>query len=539
MISRATFYSIAVGLGMVCGQMGPSTASGQSVFESQPVDVSASTWLWRWSPLQRFGDLGLPAPTAPASPHLLDLPAARVGLAWSGNPALLPDDIDSSWTEVTAARRAASGSYRRPLDPTDATGVTTSLSGWTRLGAAMAVIGRVAIDQESATGTAAILASPWTSSPFVPADTNRPAITRPGITLEGAQGVRLGAWRLGVALGYSALENHSSESTTGLSGRDASAGVAVGVGRALGTMLRAGIYARTLQSSEVLNLVANPAPVRVYALDGYRDVEPVDYVTRIFFRRANRIGQAAGAGLSSRWMGTRWVIDGQLESVRERQIADISLRPPTTTWATHGVSGGARAQRRILDVLATVGARASVQSGNAARDSSIQSFDADASSFELLGDLRYQPHNGRWQFATLITLGRDHQMVHDSAALISTVVTAWAPHAAFEAARRIGRTFDVGAGFGVAQYTPYASIPNPLRRGAAYRSFIAPGIEVAAATARVWTRSLEARWRAGFGAVSIRIAQTTTKPLTQVQLRPLPTGERSGWSVVAAVTPRR
>ncbi|MEW5917641.1 MAG: hypothetical protein AB1762_14645, partial [Gemmatimonadota bacterium] len=166
--------------------------------------LSHSLWRWRWSPLAPIGALGLPASTAAAWPRLLDLPAPAIGLAWSArNPAALADDIHHEYTQVAISARHVHGDYRVPTNPTSASLSVAELGGWRRVTTGSAVVGRVAVErrhQDAGNGAVLIAADP--SSPFIPADTNAPPTSSTRVTLEGAQGVQLGRWRLGMALGY-------------------------------------------------------------------------------------------------------------------------------------------------------------------------------------------------------------------------------------------------------------------------------------------------------------------------------------------------
>ena len=282
-----TECAVIVAAMAACALVAPAGAFAQNA----AADVSDSPRFWRWSPLSPIADLGMPAPHLSELPRLLDLPAPRAGVAGiSANPARLPDEIDSAWTQLVVSTNGVAGSYHRPLDPGSVSSIGTSLAGWRRIGARIAAIGRVAVEQDDlSSGSYSAFAAPYGSSPFVPADTNRPPLGRTIVTLEGAEGIALGDWRLGIAAGYRAQENSSSQSSASQIGRASSSGLALGAVRALASGARVGFYGRGLQSSETVDLIANPAIIRAYPLDGYTSPDPADYIPALgpFLRRAS------------------------------------------------------------------------------------------------------------------------------------------------------------------------------------------------------------------------------------------------------------
>jgi len=262
------------------------------------VENSTPPWLVGWSPLRPFGELSMPMPRVSPLQQLIELPPPRLGLSWTGgNPAGLPDEIDSAWTRLSFASGNISGTYHTPLEADNVKSFGTSLIGWRRIGSRAAAIGRVVVEHETVRGAYGAFATPLASSPFVPADTNRPVLARPMVALEGAEGMTLGSWRLGVSAGYAAAQDNSAHSAAALDGRSTTTGVTAGIARALTSVWRAGAYGRWLEASESVDLSGNPGDVRVYPLDGYVNVESADYnpLTAPFLRRADRNGLYSGA----------------------------------------------------------------------------------------------------------------------------------------------------------------------------------------------------------------------------------------------------
>jgi len=504
-------------------------------------ETSSASWLTGWSPLRPFGDLALPTPRVPQLPQLIELTSPRLGLSWTaGNPAGVPDEIDTAWTRLRVAAGNGSGSYHAPIDPDNVKSVGTSLMGWRRLGSRAAAIGRVAVEHETVGGAYGAFATPLPSSPFVPTDTNRPALSRPVVTLEGAEGIALGSCRGGASAGYRAAENTSGHSPAALDGRSTTTGLSVGIARVLARGWRAGAHGRWLQSSESVDLTANPADVRVYSIDGYVNVDPADYtpLTSAFLRRANRYGSAFGIGLAGDLLGATVTSFAEAQWMNESQIsAVVSEHPPTDRWRTTGFAVGGAAQRSFGGVVATIDAGWRTQRGDGrpAVDSTLQ-FEASASRLWTAAELRYGPSDSSWCGSGSVSIERDQQVANDYLAQAGTDVTAWMPNAAVEVSRRVSRTLSISGAAGLAQYTPYATLPQPQGRGAAYGTLIAPAIEIAAATARSELASVAARFTRRGNAVSIRLWRTSTAPIVaRVPLVPLPLGTRTTWGVTMSI----
>lgn len=509
-------------------------------------DISDSPRLWRWSPLQSIADLGMPLPRLPAMPRLLEWPVLRAGVQGIGvNPAALPDALDSTWAQVVVSSGSVGGTYRRPLDPDKVTARGISLSGWRRIGARTAAIGRVAVERDGlGSGSTSAFVAPYGSSPFVPADTNRPPLDRTIITLEGAEGTSLGGWHVGVAVGHRAQENSSSRSTAAQVGRASSTGVTLGVDHALGSRVRVGVYGRGFQSSESVNLAAAPRTVRVYVLNGFINVPPSDFTVALpsFLRREDRSASALGANVAGTARGASWQAHVERQSLWARQFsAVLNANPPTDRWQTHGYALGASAQRILRGLQATVSADWQAQQGDADRaDTAALRYQADASRMTLTTELRTVPSASRWSFATLLSVGRDAWTANDAAARISADIAAWLPAGSAELARRLNERWSVAVAYGRAQYTPFASVPSPARRGAAYSLLLAPAIEVAAATAHADQAGLTACRSTASGTLSLRLWTSSTSAAQAADVNiPLPRGSRTTWGVSMILGPAR
>ncbi len=507
-------------------------------------DISDSPRLWRWSPLQPIADLGIPGPRLPAVPRLLDWPVLRASVPSIGvNPAALPGAIDSTWAQLVVSSGSVSGSYRRPLDPDAVSARTISLSGWRRIGTRTAAIGRVAVERDGlGSGSTSAFVAPYGSSPFVPADTNRPPLDRTIVTLEGAEGTSLGNWHVGVAVGHRAQESSSSRSTAAQVGRASSTGVTLGVDHALGSRVRVGAYGRGLQSSESVNLAANPQTVRVYVLNGFVTVPPSDFNVALpsFRRREDRSSKAVGANVAGTALGASWQAHVERQSLTARQFSSVlNANPPTDRWHTHGYAIGGAAQRTIRGLQATMSADWQAQQGDADRaDTTALRYQADASRMSFTTKLRTVPSASRWSFAALLSVGRDAWTANDAAARISADIAAWSPGGSAELARRMNDRWSVAVAYGRAQYTPFASVPSPARRGAAYTLLLAPAIGVAAATAHTDQAGITARRSTPSGTMAFRLWTSSTSAAHAADVNiPLPPGSRTTWGVSMSLGP--
>ncbi|MFI5244361.1 MAG: DUF6850 family outer membrane beta-barrel protein [Gemmatimonadales bacterium] len=541
-MSRVTARAVIVAAMTAPALIAPAGVSAQNA----AVDVSDSPRLWRWTPLWPIADLGMPAPRLPELPRLLELPAPRVGVASiGGNPAGLPDEINSAWTQLVVSTNGVGGSYHRPLDPGSVSSIGTSLAGWRRIGARAAAIGRVAVERDDLSGGSySALVAPYGSSPFVPADTNRPTLGRTIVTLEGAEGIALGDWRLGIAAGYRAQANSSSQSSASQIGRASSSGLALGAVRALGSGARVGLYGRGLQNSETVDLIANPAIIRVYPLDGYTSPDPADYIAALppFLRRADRTATSWGADFDGHAFGTAWAAYLERQSLQERQLSDVlASSPPTDHWRASGYAVGGSAQRTVRGWLATVRADWSAQRGDADRAvANTGAYRADASRLALAAEARYASAVSPWTLAAALSLGRDQQKATDDAARMTTDIVAWTPGASAEIARRVSDRLIVSLGYARSQFTPFAGVRSPANRGTAYTLLVAPAIEVAAATASTDQGGVTARWQTGAGVVSFRLWAASTRPVSRPDASvPLPSGDRSSWGFAMSLEPAR
>jgi hypothetical protein len=513
--------------------------------DAQQNDATAGRgdWLERWSPLRPINALGLPAPTAPVALRMLDVPAPRLGLAWSAsNPAGFVDDIEQAWTQFGVASHGQSGSYRSKLQPPSVAVLTATLKGWRRIGSRSAVIGRVAVERSTVgAGDEAILIAPDPASPFVPSDTNAPQSSRTRVTLEGAQSIQFGVWRVGIALGYEGMADHAEHSTAAIVRRAASGGATLGFARTLGRVGTIGVAARHISRTETANVFADPRTVRVYPLDGLVGVDPQDYSLAVapFFRRVDRQGDSFSINAASGGDGVRWSSYASVDRNQEGQISVISTSAPVSRWRTTGFAIGGVAARTVHAVRALVSADFSSQRGDADRSlANAGPYAANASAVSLASDVRWTPIESRWSIGMRVGMDRDYQHVEDAAARATTDVTAWQPQADLEIVRRVNTSWSWSAGFGTFGFAPNATFPSPMGRSAAYQELIAPMLEISAATARTSRASVSVRGRRGGSDIVARVVWSATSAVQRaVGASLLPSGSRSQWAFLLLYSP--
>ena len=505
--------------------------------------LSDSPWRWAWTPLRTVGGVGLPAPGPLRTPHLLDLPAPVVGLAWSArNPAGMSDDVRETYAQLSLVNSGIQGTYRAPLAPRRMSRLLAEYGGWRRLGNRSAVIGRAAVERgDQGEGNGAVFVLPDPSSPFVPTDTNAPATARTRVTFEGAQGVALGRWRMGISLGYSGTSDNARGSTIAVIRRAAVGGASLGLARTLGEHGRVGVSARRISRNETANVFANPATARLYLLDGFLNVNPQDYslTSTPFLRRADRWGEGIGVDAAGRWRGIDWSTWVQRLRTGERQVSAVAANTPVQRWNTTGYDLGIASQGRLGAVMLSTVATAVVQRGTSVRSpATTREFESDASRAALHGDARWSPTGSAWGGAITVDAVRQWQRATDRGARSATDITAWSPAGGFEVSRRWRRGWSAGAGVAMGHYTPIATIPSLTARSASYLALLAPAFEVAAAPARTIGSAITIRRDGENRMVVLRAAWSSTAATQRaMDAYYLPRGSRGAWTISLSVRP--
>ncbi len=518
-------------VGEAAAQMVPATGSGPG----------PESWMTRWSPLTPLGDLprGMPG-AAPGTPGLLLTPAPRASLFWSlGNPAALATEPLDGWSTYRVGGSKSEGEYRRPLDPAREDRLRISAEGWSEAGSRSAAAGRVVLDRVTHGAPAlANVAAPYGSSPLVVLDTAHSDLGSTAARLEGALAVELGAFGLGVALGFDALETRTVAAPVPQAIRAAVPGATAGATwKPLGSdRFQVGVHGRWQHSMQRINLYSLAAPTRVYHLAGYGEIPPVNVVSTFYRREMERTSRGAGAGLQARLAGARLIAFAELSDAEEEQSTIEVNDPPLDVWAADQLRFGAVMQRRFLadQLLIHASATQAEVTGRARlheQDDRVV-FTTDESALHLSLDTRLDLDS--WSFGARLTGARHSRTAVDSTVSARSEIRSWTTGGSLEGARRLGHGFSAAAGAALNLYRAAGAIPNPLHLGESYNAYVGPELALygSDATARAGTFTLRWDRPAGGPGVFLHARAASAVPGDEAGL-PLARRDarRSGWSI--------
>lgn len=529
----------ALGAGLLL----PTGLRAQDQAMASAPGAGEAEWLTYWSPLRPLADAtrGFPGSGA-ALPGVLVTPAPRVGLLWSaGNPAGLASELEDSRTTFEAAAAAASGDYRRPLDPGEVESVGLSSVGWRPVGERGAVIGRVSVERLRFGGGAHTnRVDPYTATPFAIIDTAGADLGRTAAVIEGAGGIRLGPVGLALALAFSPAETRTVAAPVpkvNLSGRPA---VSAGVVWDVAPALRVGAHGRWRRTTQRIQHLAVAAGSRIYEFAGFAEPIPLDLATHY---NQYLEAEAMGVGLAAAGevLGSSWVLYAEageheeLQGVRSRG-GDVRDR-----WTASGLEAGLAVQRPLrlgaATLLVTGRALWSTAEGTAyqaERESDV--FHADADAIRLNADLR-MTHPAGWQGALTVGTTRASTFQQDSITRMHADLQSWSPTAAAEVGRSLGAGLAAAVGVAVAQYAPAGALPDPNELGTAARTWLVPGQMLMATPA--WTYAGEATLRWTHPSGSAVWARTRYGSMTPdegpFRLLLAPEGSRTAWRVALGV----
>jgi hypothetical protein len=265
-----------------------------------------------------------------------------------------------------------------------------------------------------------------------------------------------------------------------------------------------------------------------------------------FFRRSDRTAYAFGAGLAGNTVGARWIAYADRRMTDERQIADISTAPPTAFWRTTGWAAGAAAEKSWDDKNVAIRLDYVTQSGvteNGATQSSLTRaarFQASASQLLSAVDFHFHPVDSPWDVGARLSFDRHGHHATDDAARAFTDISAWLPGAGLALSRALTNRLRLVGGYGLKQYTPFATLPASIGRGRTYETLIAPAIEVAASTARAHRLELGVTWGVRSTRIGLRLWRATLGPVGILgPIPPTPTGSRTARGINVVLTQSR
>ncbi len=501
-------------------------------------------WARDWRPLAPLAELPLEFPSARTGPDLVLAPPRRLGHFWTvGNPAALRGEVQESWTAFALGRDSRSGEYRRPLDPSEEDVDRLRALSWTRLGDWGAAAGEIDAGRNlRGPSSFADFFEPHRGTPFVVTDTGSFDMRHIFARLEGALGVELGEWAIGVSAGYEANEDRTRESPFLRFGQQEEYAAAAGVVRhfADGRFV-VGAHLRGRGSAEdwTLNPVAQAGVAHLIA--GFAEPERISVGLCCVFRRIEARGMAGGLSVGGRAGAFEWILFGELAHGEEEQSGQRQAESddPLDRWEREVVRLAGALQRPIGRLLLTVDAEWSTLDGEATvPDIGEPVFVLDHSRVSAAGELRLLLPEAGGGWGAGLRLGIRHEPWEQVDRLVElrSDLEMSRPEASASLARRFGENVTLAGSYGIAFHDASGSIPPPEEQGPAYRRLIAPFLAVHAAPATAQAAGGTLLWQA-----SPRLAFwlqgrfETVSPDEGSGLEALPAGEREAYGLSVGV----
>jgi len=491
-VGRALSPFPARGLALLCAAtLGARSAIAQVAGGSSQNQPS---WLVMWGPLETRADLPRRLPFVGGAGDLL-LPPPRVGLFWTaGNPAALQYELRDTLTDFGVHLAHESGSLQRPLDPRASSQRRASAIGWMPLNQRVAVIGTVALDQETFDpGSHADVVEAYPTSPFVTVDTSTSGTRRTGARLAGAVSTRLGSWGLGVALGYDALERETINAGLVRRSRRAVPGATLGLTKQIGG-LRLGPYARWHSSAETVYLIERAGQGLVIQLEGLRDVQPLD-ILAFYYRRIEETTPTVGWSLG----GGSWTLYAERSWLRERLTRQEADNPASDKWDADAWSAGGAYQRSVgARTLFTLDLRYTKLRGDGdlALDSAGVIFRANESAIVGSAEVRVLPDSTRLALAIGLQVRWEHRLRDALTVPIAAEVTGLTNSVTVQLGRQLSSRLFGTATLGTANYSANSSYPAPSTLGPTYQTYELPEYDLASRPAHPLLGAIGVRWTA-------------------------------------------
>jgi hypothetical protein len=563
--SLALALTVAGGVAatQVMAQDSPIGGWGRAPDASGATSSATAAWMQAWSPLRSTLDISRGLLRAPLGLALLTAPAPRAGaFVLAGAPGALARDLSAAqaprnavsgdstrFGEVQVRVAGEEGTYRRPLDMADARATQVSGGGYAPVGARGVVMGKFTLDREqhdqsSLTQRVAV----YGSSPFVVTDSVTPPMQRTRARLEGALGLRLGEFGVGVSAGLESREHFSVDFPLRRSGRQAVPALSAGIERTVPWLhARVGTYYRWSEPVETNSLNPTPLATNVYPVQGYD--EPVGRLVvagnQLFVRneaRASVIGGTAELSL----FGARLVFVHEQGDRREDQFFNISAPSRLTDrWRATGQDSRLQAQRPIgaRGLITVVGSRQVVTGTATRQDLTGIVFDGRDTRNAVEADVRWRL-GSRWQAAAMAGATQHSYARVDYVVSLRTRIEATTPFAGGEIARSFGhgaagraRPNGVAVGSSWTAVSPGGTLPSVSNQGVSYRRLIAPMLAYDAADSRAVAAWATVRVQRGTTPYWLSVRMEQTQAQTPVTSRLQPSGDRTLWSVSLGLRP--
>jgi hypothetical protein len=364
---------------------------------------------------------------------------------------------------------------------------------WRSVQPGFSLIGRVIADREELDpGTASDETEPYSSSPFVTLDTSLAVVRRTRVRLEGAGGWQLGSWGLGLTLGLENRDHQTTESGLTRRVRGATAGAVLGASRRLGSF-GLGVYARYLNRNETIRLTEVTEQGRVYQLEGFRDVIPIDFMVA-YYRRIHEMSTAGGASLSGTLAGGVIAAFGEVRRLTEKMSVQEQNDPLEDSWRVSGWAAGL-SWRRPVSSQWSIEASATGGGLNGKADAAFDSTGVFYVAHQRIVNAQIELHFDSDNWEAAVGGGVRHEVWDpaDRSPEVTARLSSNSPSLQFLAGRQLGALRIILSG-AVLFYGPDSRIPDPNARNQAYRRFIAPALDLYALDARPSAIAARVEW---------------------------------------------
>jgi len=533
----------------LAAQDGTVSGWGRAVDASGASASAATAWMGAWSPLRPIVDITRGLLRAPLGPGLLIAPAPMAGaFVVGGAPGALARDLQprlrgdtSRFGDVRIRYANEAGSYRRPLDMAQSAVTQVAGAGFAPVGSRGVVMGSFVLDREQHdTSSFTQRVSAYGSSPFVVTDSVTPPMQRTRARLEGALGLRLGGFGVGLSAGLESREHYSVDFPLRRSGRNAIPAVSAGIERVLPWYgARVGAFYRWSEANETNSLNPNPLSTNVYQVQGYD--EPVGLTVtaanQLFVRNEKR-ATSVGGSLELAVLGARVVVVHEQGDRAEDQFFNVVVAVRATdVWRATGQSTRLQVQRAVgrRGRLNVVGARSSLTGSASRRDLRGIAIDASDASTAVEADLRWT-FSPRWEAALIGGLQQQTSQRTDYVAELRSTIETVAPFVGGEVSRTFGRS-GVAAGASFAAVTPSGNVPIAVGKGTSYRRLIAPMLAYESADTRAFAAWATARSAIRAMPVWVSARADKASAATARASRLQPGGERTLFTLTMGIRP--
>lgn len=507
-----------------------------------------------WSSLAPTGDLSRGFPSSASCARLLDRALdPLVGLFWNaGNPGALPFEVRDQRAEFALGREVISGDYRRPFDPGEETRRHISAFGWKPLGSRGAGFASAELtDGAFVDGVFSDVVSPYSSSPYVVADTSRANLDQMAARLEAAGGWQIGTFGVGLGVAFVGQETQSVASPVPRLNHSSGPAVRGGMVKRLGDgSLLLGVSGTWRSLNQRTRVYTVAAPTRIYQIDGFNDPAPQD-VFGLYERRLEAEGWRIGTGISGNPAWGRWSAWANRGGSDERWSNEKIENPRTDLWTASSTTVGLAGSGRLFDRIGWSGKiEWTGVEGEAEPTPPIDSeFDPDRDPIAfrtrerlldaVLGGATPMGA-GRWEVGAEFRLSQEWRKRFDSRVGVGSDLDMRSIGVSVEVLRRLGQELEVSATGNVSSYSPIGEIPNPASMGPEYRRWIGPEMALLATPASTRHLGVSLRWNRGSGQaywVKLGVSVFGTGNLATVYPL-LPDGDRRSWSLGGGVTLR-